>query len=923
MVYDTLPKFQQKAFTAAEDAFADCGAAATGNERHQYYRTSADCYVRGGQDLKAADTYLEGKEFELAAKKYRKTGSFDRTLHVLTDHHAMIPEKTATDLQMLTRKLKFLEEYDLDCTRIPLLESRSMYYEVAGDTLIRELPHGSSSSIPQGQQNIDSTSRAADTLLEIMWCKCSFRITPEAAVADDSVRQAAALTDQLHHVLHAAKAVFKNDVAVARHMSQPRSGCSTWLQDLACFRPESDDSHMDSDDEPNISMDMDDGPNIPDIESGGFGDWDEMSRGSTGGSESQGMPTHNSEVIDSYPDCAQTYGKGYHQTPCNESVLPISSRKDWEVGSWLLRSGLSMGKIDSFLSLEMLDFTPRRVYTTAQRLCRVFSEWATGDDAWNMQSALPKGATLLGTILSSDKTNVSTMTGDRVAHPLLISLAKIRMSTRLKSSSNAFVLTALLPVPKFIYKKKRMRGPPAKGVMLSDPIGHSRYCFTPLASYIVDTPEAMMLLAVGGKTSPVTMVMYKQFGDSFRHEPRTRATTLSQLATARSKVDPDDIEAFFREAQKFRLNGVNTPFWLDWPLSDHHTFLLPSFLPHPSRVLRPRCKVAHLRSRLTQRSIFGSLCCRSSLGSVIFMAGFQNLNRLQDALNATSSAQLSRSARTQVPSTVMAAVRALMDFRYLVQSPVIDDIQLTRISMALEEFHANKDAIIDGGISSWSAWWIPSIRNTGVSLQWTADTTKHAHITEIKDPARSSKQQQLRSPDMVAILTVPINSKRQGSDDVGDVNDNVDLDADDDHDDGDVDFDADVDHDIPHLLAMNKYPGHSRPTTNYFEIAKVLQHREAGTVPVPLRSIYLLTDAAIKFGLPDLRPAIADFLRREDTHGRDHIPYYWGGLEELGPTTPLPFDKLQVWFKLRLQDTDFHDISIIRPAQDPQLRTPF
>ncbi|KAG1800627.1 hypothetical protein EV424DRAFT_1332034, partial [Suillus variegatus] len=247
---------------------------------------------------------------------------------------------------------------------------------------------------------------------------------------------------------------------------------------------------------------------------------------------------------------------------------------------------------------DELDFTPHRVYTTVQRLCHVYSEWMTSDDAWNMQSALPRGATLLRTILSSDKTNISTMTGDRVAHPLLVSLANIRMSTQLKSSSNAFVLTALLPVPKFIHKNKCMRGVledrlihecldivlrPLKlaareGIMLSDPVGHSRYCFTPLVSYIVDTPEAMMLAAVGGKTSPVTTAMYKQFGDPFRHQPRTGATTLSQLDIARSKADPNDIEAFFREAQKFRLNGVNAPFWLDWLLSDPSHFLTPEFL---------------------------------------------------------------------------------------------------------------------------------------------------------------------------------------------------------------------------------------------------------------------------------------------------------------------------------------------------------
>lgn len=98
-----LLNVQQRAFTAAADAFVECAAAATGNERRQYYRTSAYCYIRGGQDLKAADSYLKAEEFELAAKSYRKAGSFDRTLHVLTDHRAVIPEKTATELWMVCR----------------------------------------------------------------------------------------------------------------------------------------------------------------------------------------------------------------------------------------------------------------------------------------------------------------------------------------------------------------------------------------------------------------------------------------------------------------------------------------------------------------------------------------------------------------------------------------------------------------------------------------------------------------------------------------------------------------------------------------------------------------------------------------------------------------------------------------------------
>ena len=263
-----------------------------------------------------------------------------------------------------------------------------------------------------------------------------------------------------------------------------------------------------------------------------------------------------------------------------------------------------------------MDFSPYCLYDSAARLYQIYTEWMSGEDAWSMQvsllcfdvlcrinvpkSQLPTGATLLGTILSLDKTNISVLTGNRVAHLLLISLANIKMETRLKLSSHTFLLATLLPVPKFVHNNKRMKGvlearlihqcldivlEPLKqaaklGVMLSDPWGYSQYCFTPIASYIVDTPEAAMLAAVGGKMSPITMAMYKEFGDDFRHEPCTSSTTLAQLAAAASKADPSDIEAYFREAQKFCLNGVHLPFWHDVPLSCPSSFFNPEILHH-------------------------------------------------------------------------------------------------------------------------------------------------------------------------------------------------------------------------------------------------------------------------------------------------------------------------------------------------------
>ena len=96
--------------------------------------------------------------------------------------------------------------------------------------------------------------------------------------------------------------------------------------------------------------------------------------------------------------------------------------------------------------------------------------------------------------------------------------------------------------------------------------------------YIVDTPEAATLAGVGGKTSPVTMAMYKQFGDPFRHEPWTALTTLRQLVTLASKVDPNDVELYLREALKFHLNGVHTPFWRNMALSCPSRFFNPEVL---------------------------------------------------------------------------------------------------------------------------------------------------------------------------------------------------------------------------------------------------------------------------------------------------------------------------------------------------------
>ena len=80
------------------------------------------------------------------------------------------------------------------------------------------------------------------------------------------------------------------------------------------------------------------------------------------------------------------------------------------------------------------------------------------DDTSITQEALPPGTTLLGVVLSSDKTNISVMSGNRMAYLLLISLTNINASIRSKASMHAYLLLALLPTTKFLHKHTHVRG---------------------------------------------------------------------------------------------------------------------------------------------------------------------------------------------------------------------------------------------------------------------------------------------------------------------------------------------------------------------------------------------------------------------------------------------------------------------------------
>lgn len=568
------------------------------------------------------------------------------------------------------------------------------------------------------------------------------------------------------------------------------------------------------------------------------------------------------------------------------------------------------------------------------------------------------------------------MTGNRSAHPLLISLANIFMDFRNKASNHLFLLLALLPIPRYTHPTKKLRGvlesrlfhycldivlAPLKkaaeiGIMMSDPLGCLRFCFTPLAAYIVDTPESALISGVAGKTSSVTMAYYKQFGDDFRHEPRTSSTTLAQLQAAESASHPWDLVRYVAEAMKFRLNGVHRPFWRDYPLSDPSVFLTSEPLHHWHRQFWDHDVKWCINALGNAEIDFRFSVLHQHTAYRHFKEGISSLKQVTGRDQRDIQRYIVAVSADALPSKFMIAIRSIMDFRYFAQSPLIDERTCSLIENSLLRFHDNKQAILDAGArrgkkSAIDHWHIPklefmqsvisNIKQNGVAIQWSADVTEHAHIEVVKDPAGSGNNQGYESQicryldrsDKIRQFELAT-SMREANIDFREISNVMEIDGDANDDDYDEEFDDNINisstSELLHQInSTSPLMGNTHHIIDYFKLASNLRSGNIINAPFPYRThqsssqvAFHLTrnpsskrlpidEVATKYKLGDLRPALGDFLRRMDMNHHEAFVDTIGGRRLSSDTCVLPFTHLEVWERVRLQSKSYffpHDI---------------
>ncbi|KAF7359961.1 hypothetical protein MVEN_00723000 [Mycena venus] len=432
---------------------------------------------------------------------------------------------------------------------------------------------------------------------------------------------------------------------------------------------------------------------------------------------------------------------------------------------------------------DHVDMVPYQQFNHSGK--RVWSNLMSGDWAWKQANVLAqdrdnRGCAFVPVVGGSDKTTVSVATGHQEYHPVYASPG-ILTGPACRAHGNGVLPVAFLAIPK-TSKKHRTKPAfqkfcrqmyhaslalvyqPLKPFMESPdiarcPDGHWRRVIYGIGPYIADYPEQVWLAAIVQNWCPKCDAHPDNL-DAEGARLRTRTKTEALIMCFDPGILWDD----------YGVRADVMPFTNEFPRADIHELLSPDLL---HQVIKGTFK-DHIVSWVNeylhpehgeQRALEIIQDIDRRISAV---PEFPGLRRFPDGRDFNQWTGDDSKALMKIylaavagylPSDMIKAIAAFMDFCYLVRRNAISSPDLITIKQCLERFHRYRQIFIDCGVrvdislprQHSLVHYICGIRLFGFPNGLCSSITESKHIKAVKEPWRRSSRYNALSQMLVTL----------------------------------------------------------------------------------------------------------------------------------------------------------------------------
>ncbi|KAL0062888.1 hypothetical protein AAF712_010209 [Marasmius tenuissimus] len=453
----------------------------------------------------------------------------------------------------------------------------------------------------------------------------------------------------------------------------------------------------------------------------------------------------------------------------NQFYSPFASKLDWQIAQWAVQESVGQGAFDRLLKIpgvldhlqlsfknsrqlnkinapadetfavryrdpleaikalwgdpslaEHLVYKLSKMFADPEKLRRAYSEMWTGKWWWAMQSQLKQREAMIAPIiLATNKTQLTQFSGSRSAYPVYLTLGNIPRHIRRRSSQQACILVAYLPVDKIAKRGLTKREHSARYSQLF--YESMRFLLSPIAQvsqsgvemvggdssvrrvhlivscYVANYPEQCLVGCSKYGTCLKCQCSKADLADMDEKSKQTQIWTTGVIDTA--KITTRSVPQYVKRCMEQAVSGlVYKPFWTDFWDTNVYLALTPDVL-HQLYQGVFKHLVNWCQSILSEDELDLQVrCLPGAMGARQFKKGWSALSQISGSERKHMAKLLVAClVGSAMPPKAIKACHVILNFIYLAQFTFHDEDSLSKMQSSLTVWEAHQDAFIEAG----------------------------------------------------------------------------------------------------------------------------------------------------------------------------------------------------------------------------------